>query len=111
MLSALCLGDQILRVHGQVLARLEDIDKYVWNVQRRGVEMVICVSRDGRRSLVGSVRRCRGEGEGRAFFTAEEGHRIMKGCGFSVSSNLSTCTSSLSPITSVDRGKIAIDTR
>ena len=67
------------------------------------------------------------KGEERAFFTADEGHRIMRGCGFSVSSNLSTYTSnlvlgwdsrrpsrldeSMIPITSVDRGKIAIDTR
>ena len=58
------------------------------------VERVVSV-RDGRGSLAGSVRRCQGKGEGRASFTADEGHKIMKRCGFGVSSNLSTCTSSL----------------
>ena len=81
---------------------------------------------DSRRSLVGSVRRCQGKGKERALFKVDEGHNIMNSCGFGVSSNLSTYTSnlvlgwdsrrpswlgeSLIPITSVDRGKIAIDT-
>ena len=40
MLSVLDLSDWSSRSRGGVFARLEDVDKYVWNVQRGGTFQV-----------------------------------------------------------------------
>ena len=57
------------------------------------VERVTSV-KDGRGSLVSSVRRCQGKGEGRAFFMEDGRHKVMKRHELSVLPNQSLCVHS-----------------